>query len=161
MNSDTKNEKTKKIFLRIKYDLCEHNFIIKINKNLNFCKECGRITFTQKKRNHILTKFIIKPKNYYKPIDFSPLDLLRNVSSKNNSNGFLLNFSKFYLEFRVKQINLIYIFHKHFQFSFTTLYLTIQNFYRIFSYFLFKNIKNPKQFILLTLFKFIITYIFI
>ena len=161
MNSDTKNEKTKKIFLRIKYDLCEHNFIIKINKNLNFCKECGRITFTQKKRNHILTKFIIKPKNYYKPIDFSPLDLLRNVSSKNNSNGFLLNFSKFYLEFRVKQINLIYIFHKHFQSSFTTLYLTIQNLDRIFSSYKFKNIKNEKKITLLTICTYILTYNFI
>ena len=161
MNIDTKNGKIKKIFLRIKEDVCEHNMIIKINKNLNFCQECGRITFTQKKRNHILTKFIIKPKSYYKPIDFSPLDLLNNISIKNNTKGILLNFTNFYLEFRNKQINLIYLFHKHFQSSLTTLYLSIQNLDRIFSSYKFKNIKNEKKITLLTICTYIITYKFI
>ncbi len=161
MNIDTKNGKIKKIFLRIKEEQCEHNFIIKINKNLNFCQECGRVTFTQKKRNHILTKFIIKPKSYYKPIDFSPLDLLKNISIKNNSKGILLNFSHFYLEFRVKQINLINLFHKHFKSSLTTLYLSIQNLDRIFSSYKFKNIKSEKKITLLTICTYIITYKFI
>ena len=161
MNIDTKNGKIKKIFLRIKEEQCEHNFIIKINKNLNFCQECGRVTFTQKKRNHILTKFIIKPKSYYKPIDFSPLDLLKNISIKNNSKGILLNFSHFYLEFRIKQINLIYLFHKHFKSSLTTLYLSIQNLDRIFSSYKFINIKSEKKITLLTICTYIITYKFI
>ena len=68
-------------------NLCEHDINIKINKNLSFCQNCGRITLIQKVKAHIVVKFLIKPKNYYKIIDFCPFILLKNIS-KNNSKNF-------------------------------------------------------------------------
>ena len=38
--------------MRKKYDLCEHDIKIKINKTLSFCQNCARITLIQKVKTH-------------------------------------------------------------------------------------------------------------
>ena len=65
----SKSGKIKRIFMRKEDDLCEHDINIKINKNLSFCQNCGRITLIQKVKTHIIVKFLIKPKNYYLKIN--------------------------------------------------------------------------------------------
>ena len=157
--SKSKSGKIKRIFMRKEDDLCEHDINIKINKNICFCQNCGRITSIQKVKAHIIVKFLIKPKNYYKPIDFSPFILLKNIS-KNNSN-ISYNFSNFYLDFRNQQINVIYSLHKKFQSDSKTLFLSIQNLDRIFSSYKFKNLKEQKKITLITICTYIITYKFL
>ena len=94
----SKSGKIKKIYMRSEEVICEHNYNIKINKNLKYCKECGRITYITKVKNTIFSKYLIKPKHYNnKAIDFSPLTLFNNIIKQDYSNVISLNYSNFVL----------------------------------------------------------------
>ena len=155
----SKSGKIKKIYMRSEEAICEHNFNIKINKNLKYCKECGRITYITKVKNTIFSKYLIKPKHYNnKAIDFSPITLFNNIIKQDYSNVISLNYSNLYLDFRIKQIDLIYTLHKKFHSDLVTLYMSIYNLDRIFSSYKFKNIKDKKKINLLSICCYIITY---
>ena len=108
----SKSGRIKKIFMKSEEGVCEHNYNVKINKNLNYCKECGRITYITKRKNTICSKYLIKPKHYNKGIDLSPLTIFQYIIKQDYSNVIPLNYSNLYLDFRIKQINLIYSLHK-------------------------------------------------
>ena len=154
----SKSGRIKKIHLKIEEGVCEHNYNVKINKHLNYCKECGRITYIKKMKNTIISKYLIKPKNYNKGIDFSPLTLFKYIIKQDYSNVISLNYSNLYLDFRILQIDLIYSLHKKFHSDLRTLYMSIYNLDRIFSSYKFKNIKDKRKINLLTICCYIITY---
>lgn len=71
--------------------ICKHYSSIKINSQLNLCNGCGKITYFQKIQNKITTKYLIKPKNYLQPIDFSPIESLKKLTKQDFSNIIGLN----------------------------------------------------------------------
>ena len=154
----SKSGRIKKIFMKSEEGVCEHNYNVKINKNLNYCKECGRITYITKRKNTICSKYLIKPKHYNKGIDLSPLTIFQYIIKQDYSNVISLNYSNLYLDFRIKQINLIYSLHKKFHSDLITLYMSIYNLDRIFSSYKFKNIKDKNKINLLSICCYIITY---
>lgn len=138
--------------------ICKHYSSIKINSQLNLCNGCGKITYFQKIQNKITTKYLIKPKNYLQPIDFSPIESLKKLTKQDFSNIIGLHYSNFYLDIRTKQIQIIHSLNKTFNSDPSILYLSIYNLDRIFSTLKFQNLKEQKTINLLTICCFIVTY---
>ena len=134
---------------------CPHIRNIKIEKNLTICKRCGTIIHTEKILKYTFTKYLIKPINYCKGLDISPLKILKNLMGNFKEKKL---FPSFYLNTRTKLINTLIFLNNKFNGSLTTLYLSISFLDRIFPTFNFIDSNEEKKMDLITLSSYILAY---
>ena len=153
---ERESSERKKTLKKTSENNCPHIINMKLGKHLTLCKECGTMIYTEKVLKYTFKKHLVKPINYCKGNDVSPLKILDSLMENLKENKSI--FPSFYSNIRLKLINMIIYLNKKFNGSLTTLYLSISFLDRIFSTFNFIDSKEEKKINLITISCYVIAY---